>query len=220
MKPQQYFDKIFCINLDERKDRWDRCQEIFSQLNLDVERMPGVHGASGWNSEKYPHPARAFEGVAAGTQAHLNVLDLAFREKIDKVLILEDDIEFIEGFIDLFDQYSDYIPEYWEMFYLGGMYRDFGGFKPQPVNRYVARVSDMMSTHAYAIRYPLTGLIYTDVISTFPNLIDSMDGYLTRYQKVHEAYAFICPMAWQRADHSSIQNAHRDYTSVFKRKLL
>jgi len=219
MRPQEYFDKIFCINLDERKDRWERCQEIFIQHNLDVQRMPGVYGASGWNSNNYPHPKKAFEGVAGGTQAHLNVLDFSFRNEIQKVLILEDDVEFVENFIDLFDSLSDFIPDYWEILYLGGMYRP-RGMKVYRVNDHIARVQDMMSTHAYAVKYPLTGLIYGDVVSTYPVLLDSMDGYLTKFQKIHEAYAFTTPMAWQRADHSSIQKAHRDYVNIFKSKLI
>ena len=155
MKPQEYFDKIYCINLDERKDRWERCQEIFTSFDLDVERMPGVLGPSGWVSDKYPHPMRAFEGVAGGTQAHLNVLESSFVNQTDKILILEDDVEFVEDFINLFDILSEYIPDHWEILYLGGMYRS-GGIRAQRINNHIARVSDMMATHAYAIKYPLT----------------------------------------------------------------
>jgi GR25 family glycosyltransferase involved in LPS biosynthesis len=35
----KFFDKIYCINVDSRTDRWEECQQMFSKYNLDVERF-------------------------------------------------------------------------------------------------------------------------------------------------------------------------------------
>jgi len=42
---QKTFDKIYCINLDVRPDRWEFCQKEFERYNiLDlVERLPAFH---------------------------------------------------------------------------------------------------------------------------------------------------------------------------------
>ena len=43
--PFNYFDKIFCINLDERTDRWEKCLNKFSLLGIEdkVERLSAVN---------------------------------------------------------------------------------------------------------------------------------------------------------------------------------
>ena len=44
MKINDFVDKIYCINLDKRKDRWDRCQVIFKENDIDVERFSAIDG--------------------------------------------------------------------------------------------------------------------------------------------------------------------------------
>ena len=34
MNPFNFFDKIFCINLEQRTDRWEKCTEIFKDLKI------------------------------------------------------------------------------------------------------------------------------------------------------------------------------------------
>ena len=38
---KKYFDKIYCINLDSRPDRWKECLEEFKKIGIDdiVERL-------------------------------------------------------------------------------------------------------------------------------------------------------------------------------------
>ena len=41
MKPFEYFEEIYCINLERRKDRWNLCQEEFvpdKAENLDTQK--------------------------------------------------------------------------------------------------------------------------------------------------------------------------------------
>ena len=39
-----YFDKIYCINLDRRDDRWEECIVEFNKHNLIVERYKAFDG--------------------------------------------------------------------------------------------------------------------------------------------------------------------------------
>ena len=41
----QYFDKIFCINLDSRSDRWEEAQKEFIKHSLNVERVSAIQGS-------------------------------------------------------------------------------------------------------------------------------------------------------------------------------
>ena len=44
MKINSFFDKIYCINLKHRIDRWENCQSQFKKYGLDVERFEAVNG--------------------------------------------------------------------------------------------------------------------------------------------------------------------------------
>ena len=48
MRLDKYFDKIYCINLDRRKDRWEETENELSKWGLldQVERYPAVDGVS------------------------------------------------------------------------------------------------------------------------------------------------------------------------------
>ena len=39
-----YFDKIICINLDRRKDRWDHSLKQFRKIGLNVKRYSAIDG--------------------------------------------------------------------------------------------------------------------------------------------------------------------------------
>ena len=44
-----YFDRVYCINLDERKDRWEECVDEFNKIDAlnDVERFSAVEHERG-----------------------------------------------------------------------------------------------------------------------------------------------------------------------------
>ncbi|MFZ9376809.1 MAG: glycosyltransferase family 25 protein, partial [Candidatus Fonsibacter ubiquis] len=39
-----YFEKIYCINLDKRPDRWESAKKEFLKHNINVERYSAVDG--------------------------------------------------------------------------------------------------------------------------------------------------------------------------------
>ncbi len=79
---KETFDKIYCINLDSRPDKWELCVEEFKKYNiLDlVERVPAVYHKNGY---------------IGCTSSHLKCMELAKLNKYKNIIILEDDFEFI-----------------------------------------------------------------------------------------------------------------------------
>ena len=69
------FEKIFCLNLDSRKDRWEESEREFEKVGFSVERVKGVEG--NFN--------RGYWGA------------LKAASKYKSSLILEDDVEFEDG---------------------------------------------------------------------------------------------------------------------------
>ena len=44
MTLNQYFDKIYCVNLDRRPDKWAEAVEEFKKNNMEVERFAAIDG--------------------------------------------------------------------------------------------------------------------------------------------------------------------------------
>lgn len=86
------FEKVYCINLDRRTDRWEECESEFKTWKLKVERF------------------RAFDG--GDTAFNKSQLECIRKASIcSSSLILEDDVMF-----------TSKIPEFpsdWEVIYLG-----------------------------------------------------------------------------------------------------
>ena len=83
-----YFDRIFCINLDSRPDRWESAQEEFHKIEIDVERIPGINGSK----MNLDFPPEIKEGAVGCALSKLFTLKLAKHYELDNFLLLEDDI--------------------------------------------------------------------------------------------------------------------------------
>ena len=81
--PFNYFDRIYCINLDSRPDRLQETENEFNMLGIDAyERIPGVVASS---------------GKFGCSKAIANTIEKALAENYKTVLICEDDIYFPKG---------------------------------------------------------------------------------------------------------------------------
>ena len=219
MKLNDFFGRVCYINLDKRKDRFKRMEYTLDANDICSMRVPGIEGnAWKWKSDKYPHPMRAFDGVAGGTSTQIDILLQAKKDDRKSVLILEDDIDFVEVFSEKFNAWSDDIPDDWDLLYLGGM--GGSGTYILGIKNHILKVTNVMSTHAYAVNKKAYNRVIEGMYGTFPYLTDSADGYLRKLQYPLNAYAFNPPMVWQVADYSDIQHGHRDYVAEMKKPLI
>jgi len=83
MKLDDFFEKIFCINLDIRTDRWDTCKQEFLKYNL----LSAVNRYSACVD-----PTSIIQGI---TNSHVNIIEYAKEQKLQNVFIFEDDVRFI-----------------------------------------------------------------------------------------------------------------------------
>ena len=74
----------FCINLDERPDKWAEVQAAFRDTGIIPERFPGVKHSVGW------------KGCGA---AHVGVAAEAARRGLPWVLVIEDDCLPVADFV-------------------------------------------------------------------------------------------------------------------------
>lgn len=119
------FEKAICINLERRKDRWALAQDEFSKFGIDVDRF---------NAIEHDNPM---------TGIHMSYLEIFRANRGKRVLILEDDVEFIRGAPALQDAIND-LPENWDMLYLGGNAQK----KQHRFTNWLYKADGILSTHA------------------------------------------------------------------------
>lgn len=195
------FDKIFCINLERRKDRKSECEKIFSHYNLNVDFVNAVDG------ETIKDCKGLKPGAAGCCLSHKNIYEMMSKNRSWKsVLILEDDIEFHPKFKELFSKYYQHVPDDWKLLFFGGSHNE----TPKPVNQYVHKLRKTFTTHCYAVRSTMVDALM-DRFSDENIFNMQADVHLYKMQKQFPCYGFTHHIAWQREGFSDIEGAHRKY---------
>jgi GR25 family glycosyltransferase involved in LPS biosynthesis len=128
-------DCIYCINLDIRKDKWERVQEEFATQGLHVNRVAAINGWKDLTKADYKKLLASEKALKPGQigcfLSHLSVLKNAQHHQFKHILVLEDDITFplpvkeLSGYIE---QLSKIDPE-WDMLFLDNWAMEDYGLK-------------------------------------------------------------------------------------------
>lgn len=122
-QPMDYFERIFIINLVSRTDRRDEIAAQLKAIGLslaaaNVELFPAVR----------PEAAEGFPSIGAKGcfMSHLNVLREAQRLGLQRVLIVEDDLDFAKDFNSRIKPLIEQLQRAdWSLFY--------GGYHMEPL---------------------------------------------------------------------------------------
>lgn len=153
MRINECFDKVVVINLDKRTDRLEKISKQLDELGITFERFSAIDGTG-----KNP--------IIAGRDSHVEV----WKQNLGKkVLILEDDAYFIEGFQERFDEVIQTLPDNWDVFYLGALIDKMTG-KVIKVNNDWYRQIVSTGTQAYCL--------HPDMMQYFIDRIEIYDGYI------------------------------------------
>lgn len=221
---QDYFDTIFCINLDRRTDRWAEAQAEMRRTGL---------------TKCLRFSAFERENASAGcASSHRHIWDWIGRGLYgDRVLILEDDFSLVTisdlrraGFsVDsdvarIFNEPSveattdaewlakrfaimvSEVPDDWDAIYLGGSYER----KPiGRVSRHVIQTAGMHTTHAYALTKRSAALM-TEILdrrASRNEYIGGIDSILCGYAQSMKFYTLSPRLFIQRPSPSDINPA-------------
>ena len=205
MSLNDFFDKIYCINLDRRPDRWEASQREFDRIGIEVERWIAVDGMEIPNRWKDFHSSLK-AGEIGVKFSHGFLLNRALGEKFENILILEDDIEFSPTFNEDWERWNQEIPTDWDMLYLGG---NLVGWNPSPVSRHVHKGEGLFAIHALGLSRRIIHDLLVDKFSFDPNV--PIDTTYARKSTQYNSYLMVPRMAFQRTDYSDIQNAPANY---------
>lgn len=196
------FDRVVCISLDRRPDRWRQFQERIPAdwPWLPVDRVPAIDG----KLCRHPDWWRQGGGAWGCYRSHMHVIEEALNAGQQSVLIFEDDATFCDGFSALATAYLDSLPADWGQAYLGGQHLG----RPTPILRGVVIPRNVNRTHAYALRG-------TDAMLDVYRWLNAADQWVDRnhidhhYGRLHKnrRIAVYAPDPWlcgQAADKSDI----------------
>lgn len=204
----KYFDKVYCINLKRRPDRWEKVQAEFAKFGFDeVDRYEAIDGKEfDWSNVK--HNPSLLVGELGLIETNINIIKDAIENGYKSVLIFEDDVYFTDE-INKLEEYMDALPSDWDMIYFGGNHSY--GPKPENVNEKILKLTKTYTTHCIVIR---DTLFETIIAMTEPRK-KQIDVYYADLQPIYNVYGFTPNMALQTIDFSDIQNKHVNYNGFF-----
>lgn len=206
MNLKKYFDKIYCINLDRREDRWEESVKEFEKWGLldQVERYSAIDGTT------LENPYRVNNGELGLIETHLNIIKESKEKKYNSVLLIEDDIEFTDE-IKLLDQYFNSLPQKWDILWFGANHNKHMGNKINLINEKIIKCNKAYSTHCIAFNKSIFDL----VINLLEKRQKPVDVYYSDLQKSFDCYAFNPSMSLQRPSYSDIQNRMQNNKWLF-----
>jgi len=217
-----YFEKIYCINLDRRPDRWEESLKEFEKLNINVERVSAIDGQTIIPPTGFRYPVGAF----ALLLTHIQIIQNAIRNGYKNFLLFEDDVTFIDDFYEKFNAKIQYLPNDWDMFYLGGnhiFHCSWGKFQlitgdksfiPTKQNYKLldyelCRTPWTQCAHAIAFNSKFYNNLLIQINRYPGEAIDNIHFFSQR--DGYKAYTFIPSLSVQRGSFSDIENQFTFY---------
>jgi len=219
-----FFEKIYLINLEEKKDRLEKSLINFKNYGINnFERIDGIK----IGKDNYSFLDEKRKSQLGCSLSFYKTIEKAYKEKFNSILIFEDDFEFIHDKenTNLFLKKSiDNLPSDWDIFYLGAniMY-DYTNF---PIEKFSDNLLKLKSAYCcHAISFSKKGI--SKILEIFPNefiFIEAMNFYkifdifLAKYFCFNNS-CFICSemLCSQSPGFSSIENCMTDYSDLKNR---
>lgn len=149
-----FFDAIYCVHLDSRKDRWESVTKHFDELGIAhrVQRFPAIE------TPLNRHIGRAL--------SHRAVIAEAKKYGFRNLLVFEDDVVFAPGALETLGRSIRELKRFpWNLFYLGG--HAWGqSFEKADGCSYLEIPRNLTCTHAIAYHESVYGRILAEVPAT------------------------------------------------------
>lgn len=204
-----FFDKVFYINLERRNDRRIKVEETLINSGIkNFERFEGVDGQQ-IDFSKYKKEIKLLKGELGILETHISLIQKAKDENLQSILIFEDDILFTNE-IGKVKEYLESVPSDWDMIYFGGNHRY--GKTPVKINDKVLKINKTVSAHCIGIR----STMYDTILALISDRKKPIDYYYASIQTIFNCYCFTPSIGLQEIGFSDIQNKFVNYNRYFK----
>ena len=223
--PFNYFDKIFCINLDSRPDRWEFAQSEFDKVGIlyRVQRVPAL------TTEEMPYDPRPVKkrnasdllGQFACASSHNKCTKLAIQCNAKNYLVFEDDFYFRDYNADYLKKCINELPTDWRLFSFG-----YNGWSQRKPNESYSENLNKMYGFGLAHSYAINAHIFEHLNNEFEKRVISSKTHRKRWWKRNEyflgnatkyQYGVKNMFAFQRSGFSDVANVSKDHTSPAKK---
>jgi hypothetical protein len=193
MKLKDAFKRVYCVNLKRRQDRWE---QFLEGLPDDwpfpkIERFEAIDG----KKAKHPDWWKAGPGAWGCYRSHLRILEDCLNNGIPSVLLLEDDALFLPDFRRKVERFFKFLPEDWEMIYLGGQHLMIDKHPPLKINKAVFQPFNVNRTHAFGIRGDMIRVVYKHLLRNDWVNAQHIDHHLGRLHQGRD-HRIYCPWEW------------------------
>jgi hypothetical protein len=183
----------FCINLDDRKDKWEETQAAFKDTGIVMKRFSAIRHSEGWRGCGASHVAIARE---------------ALRQGLPWILVIEDDCMPAANFTERWPIVKKALKDdfgQWDIFLAGPTYIQ-GPVQPQ--GEHLTSIQSGFATHFYV----LAASAYERAIAWNPDRHGPIDVYFSSQFRIVTSYPIL---ATQRPSLSDIKNKTMDYSPQF-----
>jgi GR25 family glycosyltransferase involved in LPS biosynthesis len=182
--------KAHIINLPSRLDRRDKMIEVCKREELEYEFHDAINGQRVFFGSA---PNKRLRGHFGCLQSHRNLL-WEIKGTAKYHLVLEDDAELTEGFLDKVAELV--IPCDYDILYLGGN----SDKVTVPLNESVSIAKNVLTTHAYIVKdKAIDGLL-----KVLNSRLWKVDVLFTEFQESNLCLISNECLAWQRDSYSNI----------------
>jgi glycosyl transferase family 25 len=198
---------VFYINLEHRLDRKTHVTQQLETIGLN-------HVAQRFNAIKMEN------GAIGCSMSHLTLLQNAIRNRLDHILIVEDDIQFLnpELFKTQINTFLERHNNEWDVILLAG-----NNMPPyQQIDNMCVKVSQCQTTTGYLVNGHYIQKLLDNVKTGLTNLLHTpkqhtlyaIDKYWFNLQKIDRWFLIIPLTVVQREDYSDIEKKVINYKSV------
>lgn len=193
------FDKIFWINSKKRLDRAGNMNRRFKENNIQAERFNAILGGQiDHRKLQFGKPVKSLDNGEIGCfLSHTTIYKTIKENGWKQTLILEDDAQFKDGWLQKFQAGIKALPSDWDLLYLGqwNYDNDINGGNAkggktfalkQQISNEIWKADRCWLTHAYAVNIKCIDYL----IENTNVLYSSLDNVLADIQKNLNVYAF------------------------------
>jgi len=205
-KVWDFFEEIYCINLDHRTDRWDRVQKEFDNVGV----LPRVQRFSAIKEN---------DGRLGVVKSNLAIIKMAKEKGLKNVLVFEDDVHFINNSVEILEKSISQIGNLdWWLFYLGANTHEPLQFitKSKPN---ILLLKNAFACHAFCYNHKT----YDFFIRKYDGLEkiefqDTLDVFMASYFQRKNICLLVNPIiATQIASYSDIEKKDVNYSFIEER---
>ncbi len=199
MSFNDYFDKVYVINLKKREDRLNLVTNEMCKHRIFFERYDAVDG------QLLQTELKLRKGVVGCKLSHQNVIRDIAVSNFKTAAVFEDDIILHSDFDVLFPLFYKELPQDWDFVYLGG-----NNVRPAvPITTHVHKTTRTFALHGYLIKGHVAAAMAREFHTWIRQIDVDIDGFL-QCNKM-KSYIFSPKLAFQREGYSDNLNRNVNY---------